>query len=148
MPALRTPVTDALLVMLRATTTPDLVPLRVGDHRAPEPSGTADTPELPFAAVYEVSTTSSGTYFDPQSDGRLLFQVTSVGESRRSAASLADAIRNAVLGRNSATGAFSKAITPTGFVVIDRALESGGPATQEGAWWNVADTYALTVVPV
>lgn len=146
MPALRTPVTDALLVTLRATTTPDLRPLRIGDHRAPE-SEPADTPELPFAVVYEVSTSSSGTYFDPQSDGRHLIQVTSVGTTRRSAASLADAVRNAVLGRNASTGAFNKAITPVGFVVIFRELESGGPATQEGEWWNVVDTFALSVVP-
>lgn len=148
MPALRTPVTDALLVMLRATVTPDAHPLRIGDHRAPEPAAGADIPELPYAVIYEITDTASGSWADPNSDGRFVSQVTSVGLNRRSAASLADAIRNAVLGRNASTGAYSKAITPTGFTVWKRELVTGGPATQEGDWWNVVDQFALSVVPI
>jgi len=148
MPALRTPVTDALLTMLRATLTPDARPLRIGDHRAPEADTATDVPELPFAVLYDTSETASGTWADPNSDGRHVIQITSVGLNRRSATSLADAIRNAVLGRNSSTGAYSKAITPTGFEVVKRELESGGPATQEGDWWNAVDHFALSVVPV
>ena len=142
---LRQPVTDALLVMLRATTSPDNRPLRVGDHRAPEVVPPAKVPETPFAVLSLVSGPgATGSYRDPASDGRLVYQLLSVGENRRSAEWMADQLRTAMLGRN-ANGEFVRPVTLANGAVIDRQLEATGPATEEGDWWNAADLFALEV---
>jgi hypothetical protein len=143
MVAHRRAVTDALLVMLRATTTPDARPLRIGDHRAPEPAEDEETPETPFAVLRSIGgpELTGSAWANPHTDARNDYRLTSVGDNRRSAEALADAIRDAILGVGA--NGYTKAITPTGAHVIDREMLTAGPATQEGVWWNVADDYSL-----
>jgi len=141
---LRQPVTDALLAMLRATTSPDARPLRIGDHRAPEPVPPALVPETPFAVLSVIDETELyGTWDDPHTDGRMVFQLSSVGDSRRSAEWMADQVRKAVLGR--AAGDYLRPITPTEGALMGRDLHIGGPTLQDGDWWNVVDQYALFI---
>lgn len=143
MPDHRGAVTDALLAMLRSVTTGDSRPLRIGDHRAPEVVAPAKVPETPFADLRSLGgpPPTGAPFGDPHTDARHDFRLTSVGTNRRSAEALADAIRDAILGRGSA--GYSRAITPAGCTVIGRDLLASTPATQEGDWWNVSDDFCL-----
>ncbi len=143
--AKRSPLTKALLVMLRGLATPDTRPIRVGDHHASTPAAPTSEPELPYAVLYAVSSTVDGPYGDHHADGRFVYQVTSVGTNAGSAEALADLIRDGILAQN--PSGYVQPITLTGAAVMSRDLESGGPATQFGDRWNVVDHFALSTTP-
>lgn len=128
---------------LRAVTTPDGRPLRIGDNRAPEAVPPAKLPETPFAVLRSLGgpEPTGAPFGDPHTDARHEFRLTSVGTNRRSAEALADLIRDAILGRN-ASG-YVRAITPVDSTVINRDLVVATPASPEGAWWNAADDFAV-----
>lgn len=143
--AKRRPITDALLVMLRARTLPGGATLDIGDAHAPTITDSDAVPDLPYAIVYDTSSVLTGTYGQPHADGRFTFQITSVGANRRQAATLADYIRDSILDIGPAGYVYP--ISVSGAAVMARELEVGGPATQHGDLWNVVDYFALTTTP-
>ncbi len=85
----------------------------------------ADKPtgnQAPYSVLYPIGGTSSGPPFgDADGDGRMLYQVTSIGTTAEQCEWMADKVRTALLGR--AKGAFATSITAVGHTVVGRELD-------------------------
>lgn len=86
-----------------------------------------------------------GDLAHPESNGRLPYQLTSVGRTDESAGIMADLIRRAILERDG-SGSFVRAISAgASMSVIDRSQREIGFLTPEAGLWNVHDTFDLEV---
>ncbi|MFF8769066.1 hypothetical protein [Kitasatospora sp. NPDC015120] len=90
------------------------------------PPVAADKPTgntIPYQVLYPLGGTSSGPPFGDQAgDGRMLYQLTSVGSTAEQAEWMADKGRAAVLG-TTAKGGFATPILPAGHTVIGREID-------------------------
>jgi hypothetical protein len=140
----RAPITAAVLVALRTLS------FEVGDGVAPRPAAGDAQPQMPYLVLYSID----GGGFDgpvflaPEADATLVYQVDAVGERRDQVETLADRVRGCLIGRSSSTGAFTTALTPSGYKVMDRAADgSPGGVDREGQVFSSAQRFAITVTP-
>lgn len=91
--ATSTPVTDALLVALRAIGRP------VGDGVKPSSPNPPPVSFYPYAVLYSGTVSMQGTLVDPNEDGVHRAQVTSIGRDRAGAEWMRDQVRTVLLDR-------------------------------------------------
>lgn len=148
-PIARTPVTNGLLAMLR-----DVVARPVGDAVVPGPlTGTDDL--VPYTIVYGMP---GGRYTGPpllgsETSAQLVYQVTSVGETREQAEALADRNRDAILAMHTdAAGWLNPISAGPGRHVMSRDTVAGPGEAVAGdgppdSVWHVDERFVLHVEP-
>jgi hypothetical protein len=142
----RDEVCDALLAVLRAQVDGNGDPLRIGDGKAPEPPDGEEIPKTPYAVLRPIPGGSKGGGMkNPHRRMSLLFEVRSVGWDRWSTQRIADALEEAITGRD-ATG-YLNDITGTGWTVGARSHVVLGGVSREGLLFNQFDEYGLLVLP-
>ncbi|MFF7586754.1 hypothetical protein ACFZCK_04575 [Kitasatospora purpeofusca] len=105
------------------------------------PTGAA----FPYSVLYPLGGTSDGPPFgDADADARLLYQVTSIGQSAEQAEWMGDKVRSTLLGRTGA-GAFAVPITAVGHVVIGRSLDGAEGVTAEAGVYSYVERFVLHV---
>lgn len=129
-------ITDALIALLE-TATGKLI----GDVRAPEPT-TDDDPDYPYAVVINLGRVQmSGSIAAPHADVAIEYQVTSVGKDRIQADWMADAVREAILGRDS--GGYTNDLAGTGWRCVGREPSMEGGVVEGGQLMNRPERFVL-----
>lgn len=127
---------------------------QVGDHKAPV-RPVDDDDFYPYCIVYSIpGGRLSGSLANQHEDGELVFQVTSVGLTRRQAEWMADRVRQVWCAR-AVSGVFQVPfISPPGWHVSGRIVQDGlnGGVDTEGEppteVWSVPERFLLQVTPV
>jgi hypothetical protein len=140
----RAPWTDAILTMLRAATGK-----KIGDHEMVDvvPEGE------PWAILYSLpGTTLDGPWGDPLADAELVYQVTSVGLTRKQCEMMQDLVRRTMIKPNGLGGWTIALGPPAGWAVVSRVMEEpGGGIDQAGPVGNrtvtAVDRFTVTITP-
>ncbi|WP_033819786.1 hypothetical protein [Kitasatospora sp. MBT63] len=94
-----------------------------GYGTAPTASDKPTGVTIPYCVLYPLGGTSSGPPFgDGDGDGRMLYQVTSIGTTAEQAEWMSDKVRVALLARTK-TGGYVTAIPISGHTVIGREID-------------------------
>lgn len=143
-------VTDWLLGLVRSQLVGPLAKFTCGDQRA-EANSAGNLP-YPYHVVYSIA---GGILTGPamgqaQGDAVFLYQLDSVGLTRKSAEAAADRARNWVVGRTSAGVFVVQAPDPEGLRISDRIVDgTPGAPLQEGQppkeVYTVSDTIGIHV---
>ncbi|MFJ4412979.1 hypothetical protein [Streptomyces sp. NPDC088925] len=105
------------------------------------PSGAS----MPYHVLYELGQAVSGpAWGDESGDARLLFQVTTVGQSPDTASSGADKVRQALLGKVEGEWQFA-IVPPSGYEIMGRELDREDGMTVVGATYSYVQRFALHV---
>lgn len=125
----RSTITDAFLLLLRSSTGQP-----IGDHTAPSQAEMTDEEFFPYAIVYSIEggELTGPPLSAPEADGEFVYQVTSVGTTRKQAEWMADRARRTVLARTS--GQYQvEMVSPAGTKIRGRIPDGGaGPVDVEG----------------
>src|SRR5205085_7745728 len=114
----RAPWTDAILTMLRTATGK-----QIGDYEVIDPPPVDE----PWAVLYPLpGTRLDGPWAEPEADAVIVYQVTSVGLTRKQCEMMQDLVRRTMIKRNG-TGGWSVTLNPpAGWAVVARVMEEPG----------------------
>ncbi|MFE0640149.1 hypothetical protein [Streptomyces sp. NPDC058877] len=103
--------------------------------------------QLPYHVLYELGQAVSGPPFgDQAADARMLFQVTTVGNSPEAASSGADRVRTAFLGRRADGSGWQYPINvPAGYAVMGRELDREDGMSVAGSTYSYVHRFAVHV---
>nr|BEK65694.1 hypothetical protein KPHV_29210 [Kitasatospora purpeofusca] len=103
---------------------------------------------IPYSVLYPLGGTSSGPPFGDQGgDGRMLYQITSVGSTAEQAEWQADKVRTAVLGTGP-KGGFATPIVPAGHTVTGREIDKeDGTTVANGVYSYVTRVVLYVTTP-
>ncbi|MEU5383221.1 hypothetical protein [Kitasatospora cineracea] len=112
---------------------------------------TADKPSgntIPYTVLYPQGGTASGPPFgDSQADGRMVYQVSSIGTTAEQAEWMADKVRVALFGK-SVKGDFATAIVAAGHTVIGREIDKeDGPVVSNGVYSYISRVVLHVTTP-
>lgn len=119
----------------------------IGDGEAPGPQDTE--PAYPYAIVYWLTHGPTIESFEqvtfPDRHQLMVYQVTSIGETREQADWMAHKVRRAITDRTVGPNGFRLEIGTTNTLVIDRRENSSSGTGKEGELWRCSDRYQLMV---
>jgi hypothetical protein len=101
---------------------------------------------LPYHVLYELGQTASGPPFgDDTADARILYQVTTVGQTAADAMTYADGVRRAFLTRTQTGGWKYPLALPAGHALLHRELDREDGMTVVSSNYSYVQRFAITV---
>lgn len=137
-------VTDTVIELLERATQK-----RCGDSTSPQ-NEDGSFVEPPYTILYTIAggSFSGPMYFQPEADVTLMYQVTSVGVTRKQAQWLATKVREAITGRDQFGRFVHVMFPPDGVIVMDRRSEGAlGGVERESSVYVAHDTYTVETTP-
>lgn len=137
----RRPVTAALKALIEnATGRPCQVGIAPHDEEG-------DTESIPYSVLWP---TAGGSFLGPpfatpEADAFFRYTVHSIGRRDDQAEFIADAVRDAIVGRND-DGSFTYNLSIEGLRVMNRSIDqSAGPMDRDGSVFTVSESFLIAV---